>query len=126
MLVPLYKQIGGPAALVGHSCGGHIITNSAHNNPNVTGLVHCLLCSRSDEGQSLSNLIDLTRLPKNLLIFDNGEFSTENPTLFHGALAQDVGPIADFMAIVLNTVAASEVSEGAIAIQFAHQYTNRV
>ena len=79
-----------------------------------------------DEGQSLSNLIDLTRLPKNLLIFDNGEFSTENPTLFHGAIAQDVGPIADFMAIVLNTVAASEVSEGAIAIQFAHQYTNRV
>jgi hypothetical protein len=58
-----------------------------------------------DEGQSLSNLIDLTKLSKDLLIFENGEFSAENPTMFHGAHAQDVGSIADVMAIVRNTVA---------------------
>jgi hypothetical protein len=35
-----------------------------------------------------------------LLIYNNGD-----PIMFHGALAQDVGIIADVMAIVLNTVA---------------------
>jgi hypothetical protein len=80
------------------------MTNSAYNNSNVTELVYIAACT-PDEGQSLSNLIDLTKLPKDFLIFDNGEFSTENPTMFHGALAQDVGLIVDVMAIVQNTVA---------------------
>jgi pimeloyl-ACP methyl ester carboxylesterase len=34
------NQIGGPVTLVGHSYGGHVITNAAYNNPNVTGLVY--------------------------------------------------------------------------------------
>ena len=30
----------GPVTLVGRSYGGHVITNAAYNNPNVTGLVY--------------------------------------------------------------------------------------
>jgi pimeloyl-ACP methyl ester carboxylesterase len=33
------NQMGGPVTLVGHSYGGHVITNTAYNNSNVTGLV---------------------------------------------------------------------------------------
>ena len=41
------SHIGGPVTLVGHSYGGAVITNAAHNNPNVTGLVYIArLCSR--------------------------------------------------------------------------------
>lgn len=99
------NQIGGPVTLVGHSYGRHVITNAGYNNPNVIGLVH-VAAFASDEGQSLSNLIDLTKLPKDLLIFDNGGFSYINPSMFHVAFAQDVDPIeADVMAIVQNTVA---------------------
>ena len=82
-----------------------MITNAGYNNPNVIGLVH-VAAFAPDEGQSLSNLIDLTKLPKDLLIFDNGGFSYINPSMLHGAFAQDVDPIeADVMAIVQNTVA---------------------
>jgi hypothetical protein len=82
-----------------------VITNPDYNNPNVTGLVY-IAAFAPDEGQSLSNLIDLTKLSKDLLIFDNGEFSYINPSMFHGAFAQGVDPIeADVMAIVQNTVA---------------------
>jgi hypothetical protein len=42
----------------------------------ITGLVYIAACA-PDEDQSLSILIDLTKLQKDLLIFDNGEFSTE-------------------------------------------------
>ena len=100
------NQIGGPVTLVGHSYGRHVITNAGYNNPNVIGLVHVAAFAAPDEGQSLSNLIDLTKLPKDLLIFDNGGFSYINPSMFHVAFAQDVDPIeADVMAIVQNTVA---------------------
>jgi pimeloyl-ACP methyl ester carboxylesterase len=34
------NQMGEPVTLVGHSYGGHAITNAAYNNPNVTGLVY--------------------------------------------------------------------------------------
>ena len=37
------NQMGGPVTLVGHSYGGHVITNAAYNNPNVTGLCTLLL-----------------------------------------------------------------------------------
>ena len=39
-----------------------VITNSAYSNTNVAGLVYILPLSAPDEGQSLSNLIDLTKL----------------------------------------------------------------
>ena len=65
LLVPLYNQIG-----------GHAITNSAYSNSNVTGLVY-IAPYAPDEGQSVSNHIDLTKAPKNLLIFDNGGFPTK-------------------------------------------------
>jgi hypothetical protein len=82
-----------------------VITNAGYNNPNVTGLVY-VAAFAPDEGQSLSNLIDLTKLPKDLLILDYGGFSYINPSMFHGAFAQDVDPTeADVMAIVQNTVA---------------------
>ena len=77
LLVPLYNRIGGPETLVGHSYGGHVITNSAYNNPNVTGIVY-IAASAPDEGQSLSNLINLTRLSKDLMIFYNGGFPTKS------------------------------------------------
>jgi hypothetical protein len=49
--------------------------------------------------------IYIRRLPKDLLIFDNGRFSCINPSMFHGAFVQDLDPIeADVMAIVQNTV----------------------
>jgi hypothetical protein len=45
-------------------------------------------------------------LPKDLLIFDYGGFSYINPSMFHGAFAQDVDAIeSDVMAIDQNTVA---------------------
>jgi hypothetical protein len=59
-----------------------VITNSTYNNLNFTGLVYIATCA-PDEGRSLSNLIDLTKLPKDLLIFDNGGFP------------QDVDPIEE-------------------------------
>jgi hypothetical protein len=74
-----------------------VITNSANNNADVTGFVNIAACTLH-EGQTLSNPIDLTKLPVNLLIFDNGEYST-------GALVQDVEPTVDVMAIVLYTAA---------------------
>jgi hypothetical protein len=46
-----------------YSYGRHVITNSGYNNPNVTGLVY-VAAFAPDEGQSLSNLIDLAKLPK--------------------------------------------------------------
>jgi hypothetical protein len=51
-----------------------VITNAGSNNPNVTGLVY-VAAFAPDEGKSLSNLIDLIKLQKDLLIFDNGRFS---------------------------------------------------
>jgi hypothetical protein len=82
-----------------------LITDAGYNNPNVTGLVY-VAAFAPDEGQSLSDPINLTKLPKDLLIFDNGGLSYINPSMLHGAFAQDVDPIeADVMAIVQNTVA---------------------
>jgi hypothetical protein len=54
--------------------------------------------------------IDLTKLPKDLLIFENEGFSCIKPSMLHGAYAQDgdfiEDPIeADVMAIVQNIVA---------------------
>ncbi|MGB7661162.1 MAG: alpha/beta hydrolase [Nitrososphaeraceae archaeon] len=103
--------VGGPVTLVGHSYGGAVITNAASNNPNVTGLVY-LAAFAPDEGQSLSNFIDLAKLPKDLLIFDSGGFAYINPAMFPGAFAHDVDPAeATVMAIVQKPINQSILGE---------------
>jgi pimeloyl-ACP methyl ester carboxylesterase len=94
------NHIGGPVTLVGHSYGGFVITNAAYNNPNVTGLVY-IAAFAPDEGQSLSNFVDVTKFPKDFLILDSGGFAYINPDMFHGAFAQDVDATeAHIMAVV--------------------------
>ena len=93
-------HIGGPVTLVGHSYGGFVITNAAYNNPNVTGLVY-IAAFAPDEGQSLSNFVDVTKFPKDFLILDSGGFAYINPDMFYGAFAQDVDATeAHIMAVV--------------------------
>jgi pimeloyl-ACP methyl ester carboxylesterase len=82
---------GGPVTLVGHSYGGFVISNAAYNNPNVTGLVY-LSAFAPNEGQTLGDFIDPAKLPKGLLVFDNGGFVYINPDLFPQVLAQDIDP----------------------------------
>jgi pimeloyl-ACP methyl ester carboxylesterase len=83
--------VGGPVILVGHSYGGFVITNAAYNNPNVKGLVY-IAAFAPNEGQSLSNFVDLKKFPKGFLVFDNGGFVYINPEVFGQAFAQDVDP----------------------------------
>ncbi len=105
------EHIGGPTILVGHSCGGAVITNAGYNNPNVTGLVY-VAAFAPDEGQSLSNLIDITKLPQGFLVFDNGGFAYINPAMFRDGFAQDVTPAeADIMAIVQKPINQSILAE---------------
>jgi pimeloyl-ACP methyl ester carboxylesterase len=92
--------IGGPVILVGHSYGGEVITNAAYNNPNVKGLVYVAAIAPK-EGQSLSNIIDVAKLPKGFLIIDKGGFAYVNSTMFHDFFAQDIDPAqANTMAVV--------------------------
>ena len=81
--------VGGPVILVGHSYGGFVITNAAYNNPNVKGLVY-IAAFAPEEGQSLSNFVDVTKLPKGFLVYDNGGFVYLNPNMFPQAFAQDI------------------------------------
>jgi pimeloyl-ACP methyl ester carboxylesterase len=81
--------VGGPVILVGHSYGGFVITNAAYNNTSVKGLVY-LAAFAPNEGQSLSNFIDTTKLPKGFLVVDNGGFVYINPEMFPQAFAQDI------------------------------------
>ena len=105
------EHIGGPAILVGHSYGGAVITDAGYNNPNVTGLVY-VAAFAPDEGQSLSNFVDLAKLPKDLLIFDSGGFVYINPAMFPGAFAHDVEPAeAAVMAIVQKPINQSVLGE---------------
>jgi pimeloyl-ACP methyl ester carboxylesterase len=83
--------IGGPVVLVGHSYGGFVITNVAYNNPSVKGLVY-IAAFAPNEGQSLTDFVDPTKLPKGFLVFDSGGFIYINPELFPQAFAQDVDP----------------------------------
>jgi pimeloyl-ACP methyl ester carboxylesterase len=107
------SHIGGPVTLVGHSYGGEVITNAAYNNPNVTGLVY-IAAFAPDQGQSLGNFVDPSKLPKDLLMIDPEGFAYINPTMFAGAFAQDVNSSeAAIMAVVqkpLNTSIFSEKS----------------
>ena len=83
------ELFGGPTILVGHSYGGFVITNAAYNNPIVTGLVY-IAAFVPDEGESLSNFVDPSKLPQGLLVFDSGGFGYINPEMFPQAFAQDV------------------------------------
>jgi pimeloyl-ACP methyl ester carboxylesterase len=90
--------IGGPVILVGHSYGGIVITNAGYNNPNVTGLVY-IAAFAPNEGQSLGDFFDVSKLPKDFLKTDSGGFAYINPNLFHDMFAQDVDLAqADIMA----------------------------
>jgi pimeloyl-ACP methyl ester carboxylesterase len=81
-----------------------VITNAAYNNPNITGLVY-ISSFAPDEGQSLSNFVDITKLPPGFLVFDNGGFAYINPAMFHDGFAQDVNQTeADSMAIVQKPI----------------------
>jgi pimeloyl-ACP methyl ester carboxylesterase len=86
------EQLGGPITLVGHSYGGFVNTNAAYNNPNVTGLVY-VAAFAPDEGQSLSDFIDATKLPKDFLIFDSGGFAYINPAMFPEPLLKMLIPL---------------------------------
>src|SRR6476620_2004777 len=83
--------VGAPVILVGHSYGGFVITNAAYNNPSVKGLVY-VAAFAPKEGQSLSNFIDASKLPKGFLVFDSGGFIYINPAMFHQAVAPDTDP----------------------------------
>lgn len=52
-----------------------VITNAAYNNPNVKGLVYVAACA-PDQDLSLGNFVDVTKLPKDLLIIDRGGFTS--------------------------------------------------
>ena len=105
------QLVGAPTVLVGHSYGGEVITNAAYNNPNVKGLVY-VAAFAPNEGQSLGNFVDVTNLPKDLLITDSGGFSYINPAMFAGAFAQDVNSTeADIMAVVQKPFSTSIFAE---------------
>ena len=103
--------IGGPVILVGHSYGGFVITNAAYNNPNVKGLVY-IAAVAPNEGQSLSNFVDIKKFPKDLLMLDSGGYAYINPAMFAGAVAQDVNPTeANIMAAVQKPFSTSILAE---------------
>jgi pimeloyl-ACP methyl ester carboxylesterase len=103
--------IGGPVILVGHSYGGFVITNAAYNNPNVKGLVY-IAAVAPNQGQSLSNFVDIKKFPKDLLIIDRGGFAYINPAMFAGSVAQDVNPTdADILAAVQKPFSTSIFAE---------------
>jgi pimeloyl-ACP methyl ester carboxylesterase len=63
------ELVRGPTVLVGHSYGGEAVTNAAYNNANVKALVY-VAAFAPNEGQSLSNFVDVKKLPKDLLIIN--------------------------------------------------------
>ena len=81
------NYIGGPVTLVGHSYGGAVITNAAHNNPNVTGLVY-IAAFAPDEGQALGDFVNPANFPKELFLMDSGGFIYLNPEIFRENFAQ--------------------------------------
>ena len=85
------EHIGGQVIVVGHSYGGQVITNAAYDNPNITGLVY-VAAFAPDEGQSLSDFIDITELPPGFLMFDKGGFAYINPLMFHDGLLKTLMP----------------------------------
>lgn len=65
-----------------------------------------------DEGQSLPDSIDITKLPPGFLIFDKGGFAYINPLMFHDRFAQDVNASeSDLMAVVQKPANQSILAE---------------
>lgn len=101
----------GPTILAGHSYGGFVITNAAYNNSNVEGLVY-VAAFAPDQGESIGDFVDVTKLPKDFLIPDSGGFAYINPALFHDSFAQDVDPTeADVMAVMQKPAHQSILAE---------------
>jgi pimeloyl-ACP methyl ester carboxylesterase len=86
-------RLGGPAVVVGHSYGGHIITSLGDDAPNVTALVY-VAAFGLDAGESLAALLAQgppTRALKNLIIDEQG-FSWLPEDDFVNHFASGVGP----------------------------------
>ncbi|WP_148701187.1 alpha/beta fold hydrolase [Candidatus Nitrososphaera evergladensis] len=95
---------GGPVILAGHSYAGFVITNAAYNNPNVKGLVY-VSAFAPDNGKSITDYVDVTKLPKDLLVLDSSGFAYINPAFFHDTFAQDLDKAqTDVMAVVQKPV----------------------
>ena len=93
-----------------------VITNAAYNNPSVKGLVY-VAAFAPQEGQSLGNFVDPTKLPKGFLIIDKGGLAYINPKLFHDSFAQDVNSTqADIMAAVQKPINTSILAKN-LALQ---------
>ncbi len=82
----------GEPIILGHSYGGFLITNAAYNDAKVKGLVY-LAAFAPDEGQSMSDLVDSSKLPKGFLIFDSAGFVYVNPEMSWQICAQDIDPV---------------------------------
>ena len=103
--------VGGPTILVGHSYGGFVITNAAYNNKNITGLVY-VAAFAPEQGKTLSDYVDITKIPKGLFVTDSGGFVYLNSTQFPQAFAQDVSESeAKIMAATQKPVNQSIFSE---------------
>ena len=113
--------VGGPITLVGHSYGGFVITNAAYNNPNVTGLVY-VAAFAPDEGQSLSDFIDATKLPKDFLIFDSGGFTYINPAMFPEPLLKILIPLRLTSWLLCRSQLISQLPLKNLALQLGSNY----
>jgi pimeloyl-ACP methyl ester carboxylesterase len=103
--------VKGPSILVGHSYGGLVISNAAYNNPNVKGLVFIAAMALKD-GQSISDVSDVKKIPKDLFVADKEGFIYLNSSMFHDSFAQDVNSSqADIMAAVQKPINQSILSE---------------
>jgi pimeloyl-ACP methyl ester carboxylesterase len=103
--------VKGPSILAGHSYGGLVISNAAYNNPNVKGLVFIAALALKD-GQSLSDVADVNKIPKDLFVPDKGGFIYLNSSMFHDSFAQDVNlSQADIMAAVQKPINQSIFAE---------------
>ncbi len=105
------ELVQGPTVLVGHSYGGMVISNAAYNNTNIKGLVF-IAAVAPNEGQSISDFVDVQKLPKDLLITDSAGFVYFNPSKFHDTFAQDVNLTqANIMAAVQKPINQSIFAE---------------
>jgi pimeloyl-ACP methyl ester carboxylesterase len=89
-------HIGGPVTLVGHSYGGFVITNTAYNNPNITGLVY-IAALAPDEGETGNDFFE--SLPEEFsktffesIVSDSAGYLYFKPDKFRESFAQDVDP----------------------------------
>jgi pimeloyl-ACP methyl ester carboxylesterase len=65
-----------------------------------------------DQGQSISDFIDITKLQNGFLMFDKGGFAYIYPLMFHDGFAQDVNVSeADIMAVVQKPTNQSILAE---------------